>query len=226
MSVSPYTPSLVLAALLGVTPVLAAPGSPDVPLAVSAPSLTTTTGVSGAEAYASSSTRAPAGTGRLFLGGYVGFLSDNGIAPNLGLEVAGPLPIAGLPPSLRLEWTGALDLWFRSDSARSGNFEVDTSLFSIGVMPGGRVIVPILPEVLLHADLGAGLAVTHASVDTTVGDVDRSETDFGIVFRAAAGAIIPLSEQLRLDVVPLALQAYSSGGTAFTMRVGLSFALN
>lgn len=201
MAVNPYTPFFALAALLSITPAFA----------------------SESQAYA---TRPPNGTGHLYAGAYLGLLANDGVAPNFGLQVAGPIRLAGLPPTLHLEWTGALDLWFSSESVGAGSFEVDASQFSIGVIPGARIVVPVLPEVLLHGDLGVGLAFTNTSVDTNFGGVDMDDSDFGVVIRLAAGAIIPLSEKVRLDVSPLGLQAYAPGGTAFSMQVGLSVALD
>jgi hypothetical protein len=221
MNARPLT--FVLAALLLSSPALAAaPGrSADAP--VSATTLTATTAASETQAYASSGS-APSGTGRLFAGAFVGLLASGEVAPNFGLQVAGPIRLAGLPPKLHLEWTGALDFWFSSESVGSGNFEVDATQFSVGVIPGARIVVPIVPEVLLHGDLGVGFAFTNTSVESNFGGGD-SNSDFGVVFRLAAGAIIPLSETVRLDVSPLGLQAYAPGGTAFSMQVGISFAL-
>jgi opacity protein-like surface antigen len=198
--VNPYTPSFVLAALLTITPAFASE-------------------------MQASATQPPTGTGHLYAGAYLGLLANNGVAPNFGLQVAGPIPLQGLPPKLHLEWTGALDFWFRSDSESAAGFEVDASVFNIGVIPGGRIVVPVVPEVLLYGDLGVGLALQHASLSTSFGG-EQSDTDFGLVFRVGAGAIIPLNERVRLDVTPLALQAYTSGGTAFSMQVGISFALD
>jgi hypothetical protein len=225
--VNPYTPSFVLAALLSVTPALAAPPAPSALPASSASLLAVSTGASETSAYAHS-TSAPSGTGRLFAGGYLGLLANEGVAPNLGVQVAGPIRLAGLPPTIHLEWTGALDLWFRSDSEGAGGIEVDASAFNIGVIPGARIVFPIAREVLLTGDLGVGLALTHTSVSSSGfgNNFDASDTDFGVVFRLAAGAIIPLSEKLRLEVAPLGLQMYAPGGTAFSMRVGLAFALD
>ena len=222
MNAPPLT--FALAALLLTSPALAAPSSRSADAPVSATTLTATTAASETQTYASSRS-VPSGTGRLFAGGYVGLLASGEVAPNFGLQVAGPIRLAGLPPKLHLEWTGALDLWFSSDSESIGGIEVSATQFSVGVIPGARIVVPIVPEVLLHGDLGLGLAFTHTSVDSNIGGVDEGNSDFGVVFRLAAGAIIPLSETVRLDVSPLGLQAYAPGGTAFSMQVGLSFAL-
>ena len=208
--------ALLVAALLGATPALA-----ETP--VSATHLTLLSGASEAQEYAATSTHATRGTGHLFLGGYVGLLTNSGTVPNLGLELAGPIP-AALPNNLHLEWTGALDTWFDSDSAGG----VDVSVFNLSLIPGGRIVIPLIPEVLLHGDLGIGLGFTHASVDGSFGGVNasNSNTDISLVFRIAAGAIIPLTDRVRLDVAPLGLQTYTSGGTGFSMRVGLSVALD
>lgn len=222
-----HTPSIVLAALLSVTPALAAPSLRSAPPASSASTLAVATGASETSAYASS-TSTPSGTGRLFAGGYVGLLANDGVAPNLGFQVAGPIRLAGLPPTLHLEWTGALDLWFRSESEGAGGFEVDATAFNIGVIPGARIVFPIAREVLLTGDLGVGLAFTHTSFSSSGfgNNIDDSDSDFGVVLRLAAGAIIPLSEKVRLEVAPLGLQTYAPGGTAFSMRVGLAVALD
>lgn len=169
------------------------------------------------------------GTGQLYAGGYAGLLISGSVAPNLGLQVAGPIRLQGLPPKLHLEWIGALDLAFSSDS-ESIPFggEVEASAFSVAVLPGGRILVPVVPKVLLHGDLSLGLAFTHASASSSVNgqEFSSSSSEVGAVFRLAAGAIIPVNERLRFNVTPFALQAYTSGGTSWSIQAGLSFALD
>ncbi|MBF5042311.1 hypothetical protein FGE12_07860 [Aggregicoccus sp. 17bor-14] len=203
--------ALLVAALLGATSALA-----ETPM--SATHLSLLSGASEAQGYAATgTTHATRGTGHLFLGGYVGLLTNSGTVPNLGIELAGPIP-AALPNNLHLEWTGALDTWFDSGGG--------ASVFNLSLIPGGRIVIPLIPEVLLHGDLGIGLGFTHVSLDTGFAGFDGSSTDVSLVFRIAAGAIIPLTDRVRLDVAPLGLQTYTTGGTGFSMRVGLSVALD
>lgn len=170
----------------------------------------------------------PTGTGQLYAGGYLGLLAGDSVGPNLGLQVAGPIRLQGMPPSIHLEWLGALDFAFFSESESLGGLgEVEGSSFSVGLLPGARIVVPVAPQILLHGDISLGLAVTHASVSSSFGgnEISESDTEAGAVFRIAAGAIIPLNERLRFNVTPLALQAYTSGGTFYSIQVGLSYAL-
>lgn len=171
---------------------------------------------------------APMGTGHLYAGGYVGLLVGGSVSPNLGLQVAGPIRLQGLPSNIHLEWLGALDFAFSSESESMFGAEVDASAFNVGLLPGARIVVPLAPQVLLHGDLSLGLAFSHASVTTRFNgnEANTSESEVGVVFRAAAGAIIPVNERLRFNLTPLALQTYSNGGTSYSIQAGLSFALD
>lgn len=252
------TSSLLLASLLCTTPAFAAPArraksrtSTPAPAASSTPTTSSATATPPAAAPEPARAQAPTpstaatsethvastaspstgidGTGRLYAGGYVGLLLGSSVAPNFGLQVAGPIRLQGLPPTLHLEWLGALDIAISSESQDLPfGGEVEASAVSVGLLPGARVVVPVLPQVLLHGDLSLGLAISHASVSSSIGGQAFSDdkTEAGIVFRLAAGALFPLSDRLRVSFTPLAMQTYSSGGTSFSIQAGLSYALD
>lgn len=170
----------------------------------------------------------------LWLGGYAGVLvpleDELETMPQLGLSLAGPIALGGGADALRLEWTGALDLSFYSNSLEGGGVVAESSAFTLGLMPGLRLVLPVHPRLAFHADVAAGpeLSFLRSSVSAGGGSTEVSTDELGLVLRGGAGLLLQLSDGLRLQLTPLALQTYVADGsrTYFSATAGLAFALD
>ena len=170
----------------------------------------------------------------LWLGGYAGVMVplEDGLEtmPQLGVSLAGPIRLGGDADALRLEWTGALDVSFFSSSTTFLGTEVESSAFTLGLMPGLRLVVPVHPRLGFHVDVAAGpeLSFLRGSLSNNGGSTESSTDELGLVLRGGAGLLLNLNESLRLQLTPLAFQTYVADGsrTYYSATAGLAFALD